>query len=122
MLRHPSVAQTIASTAVLGPATFSSFNSLFGVLADAGLDEQEIATATTALMSYTLGFTLFSIARARADADTTEWRRAGLQGVDPTEYPALYHLRDHLLANTYDVQFTDGVTRLVHAYLPTTRK
>jgi AcrR family transcriptional regulator len=118
MLEHPSVAHTIASGPLLGPATFASMNSVFAVLEQAGLDDGESTSAMVAIMSYTLGFTLFSIARDHADPDLAEERQIRLRGLDPAQYSALHKVSSKLLEGTSDAQFTAGLTVLVEGFVP----
>jgi TetR/AcrR family transcriptional regulator, tetracycline repressor protein len=118
LLEHPSVAHTIASTPLLGEATFASMDSLFGVLTAAGLAVEAAVTAITELTSYTLGFALFSIARDRIDPALAQTRRAALLAIDPSALPHLNAAREYLLPGPRDDQFSDGLRRLVESLVP----
>jgi AcrR family transcriptional regulator len=117
LVAHPSVAQAIASTPIAGPAVFNSMDSLFAVFARAGLDDDSAVAAVTGLMSYTLGFVFFSTARTRDDPSAAGARARNLRGVDPDAFPHLHRVRELLVGDAFDRQFSTGLSLLVDAYL-----
>ena len=121
LLVHPSVAQAIATSPLVGPAVFASMDSLFRTLHRAGLDEPASVAAVTGLMSFTLGFVSFSTARDRMDPESAAARGLALRGIDPQTFPDLYQAGDYLLTPAFDEQFTEGLHHLVAAYVPESR-
>ena len=117
LVAHPSVAQAIASTYLAGPAVFASMDSLFAALARAGIYDESAVDAVTGLMSYTLGFVFFSTARSRHDPGAAAARASNLRGVDPDAFPHLHRVREQLVGDAFDRQFSTGLCLLVDAYL-----
>jgi AcrR family transcriptional regulator len=115
---HPGVARAIATSPLLGPATFESMDSLFAVLATAQLTTAAAVAALTELTSYTVGFTLFSIARDQMPDDVRRRRRAAFLAVDPETLPHLHRARDSVLPGPSDEQFLNGLSRLVESLIP----
>ncbi|MGH3376374.1 MAG: TetR/AcrR family transcriptional regulator C-terminal domain-containing protein, partial [Actinoallomurus sp.] len=92
----------------------------FAVMANAGLSEEQAVTAMTALTGYTIGFTMFAIARDQTNPEVADRRRERLRGIDPRAFPHLERVRDHILDVSFDDQFTDGLVRLVNSLIPET--
>lgn len=111
-LKHPSVAEIMSLRPLVGPNTVDRGERVLDLLIRAGFDDQLAVQAAVAFASYTLGASLYEIARTR--------QQRGLGGVTiaPEQYPTMYRLRGGLTASADERQFSIGLERLVSTYAP----
>lgn len=113
---HPGLARLFADRAVSGAAAYRASDTALGVLLEAGFSDREAVDAFTALLTYTLGASLFAVARSPESPSEAEKRRlARLAEARPEELPALDRVRDHLQVRGTREQFEYGLQHLLGA-------
>lgn len=113
-LRHPGLARLFADRAVSGPAAYRITDRVLMILRDAGLGPREAVDAFTALLTYTLGASLFTIARSPDAPSEAEKRRLErLYAASAEDLPAFVEAREHFLVRGTEQQFEYGLDHLL---------
>ena len=115
LLRHPSLGQLFADRPVSGPNTFRAADAALAVMLDAGLPPAGAVDAFTALITYTIGASLFETARSgdRSPEAAERVRLERLDAADASELPALAAAAPHLRVRGTEAQFQYGLERLL---------
>lgn len=113
-LAHPGLAALFADRAVSGTSAYRAADTALEVLLEAGFPEGEAVDAFTSLLTYTLGASLFAIARSPQSPSAAEkLRLTRLSQAGPDDFPALARVRDHLQVRGTREQFEYGLEHLV---------
>jgi AcrR family transcriptional regulator len=114
-LEHPAVAYVMVHRPLAGPNTLRRGEPALQALLRAGFDDAAAVEAFTALGSYTVGASLYELARRDADRSGASRRFATLSA---TDFPTVQRLAAHLTAAAGAHQFHRGLTRLLDSYDP----
>ncbi len=115
LLDHPGLARIVVQQAVSSPAAFLVSERLLAVLRAAGFDDRRAVAAYTALITYTLGASLWEIPRSFAGDPSAaeEQRLTRLRALSPQEFPNTTALAAHLVTRADDELFAYGLDRLL---------
>jgi AcrR family transcriptional regulator len=115
LLEHPGVAHIFLLQAVSSPSAFRASERLLTVLRDAGFDDRRAVAAYTALLTYTLGSSLWEIPRSSTrDRTAAEAQRlARLRALPPGEFPSTTKLAAHLVSRADEELFAYGLDRML---------
>lgn len=90
-LRHPALAQLLASGRLTIPAVFDTLERAISTMRSGGLDAERATRTFYTALTYTLGFVLWEIPRAHLQPESdyqSQWREL-LGSLDPARYPTL---------------------------------
>lgn len=112
-LAHPAVAHVMVTRPLSGPVAMRRGEPGFAVLVAAGFTDAQAVEVFIALASYTIGASLYEVARRETNANDT---RFDSQTGD--EHPLLARLAPHLQKSTGGRQFARGLQHLIDSYSP----
>jgi AcrR family transcriptional regulator len=110
-LAHPAIAHVMVQRPLVGPVTIRRGEPALAVLTAAGFSDADAVECFIALASYTIGASLYEIARR----DTTD-RDTRLAELADEDHPTLQRVSEHLRGAAGDRQFLAGLHRLLDSY------
>jgi AcrR family transcriptional regulator len=113
-LAHPAVAHVMVTRPLSGPVALRRGEPAFAVLVAAGFSDAQAVEAFIALASYTIGASLYELARRETHTRDTRFE----DDVVAVEYPLLVRLAPHLHRSTGGQQFRRGLRHLLDSYQP----
>lgn len=113
VLAHPSVAHLIIERTVAGPNSIRAAEPLLDMWLRAGFSDPVTASALITLSSYTIGTSLYQIARTGPDRPTLDDR---FRELSPEEHPVFHRLAKFIIAGPGDEQFRAGLEQILHSY------
>lgn len=117
LLAHPGVADVFAHRAVIGPGIFLGMEGLLGQLQAAGFPGAAALRAIYAVLIYTLGFTIWEVARVGdgSEAYAASWRE-GVARLTPGALPHVEAVVAELGTLASDAQYDFGLQALVRGF------
>jgi AcrR family transcriptional regulator len=112
-LNHPSVAMIMTQRPLVGPNTVERGDRVLEALLAGGLDDSAALEAAIALASYTLGASLYELARRDTQKTT---KRERFPNVSPERHPTIHRLNTRFVSLDGDRQFKRGLQRLIDTY------
>jgi AcrR family transcriptional regulator len=112
-LEHPAVAHVMVARPLSGPVALRRGEPAFAVLVAAGFTDAQAVEAFIALASYTIGASLYELARRE-----THLRDTRFDDLVTVEHPLLVRLAPHLHRSTGGQQFRRGLRHLLDSYQP----
>ena len=119
LLRHPAVAGLLMTAPMDGPSALLIGERVIGCLRDAGLDPDDAARGTYALIVQVVGFVALEVAETDGrppllpETERIAARRAALEFLDPRDWPLSAATRDVAAGWISTGQFDWSVERLL---------
>lgn len=115
-LEHPTLARLLATGRITIPAVFDILEASFQQMIDDGIPIEEAVRTFYAALTYTIGFVLWEIPRARIQTEAAyadQW--AGLiSQLDPNQFPVLTGIANEVVPTVVSAeQFTWGLDRIL---------
>ena len=115
-LAHPTLAQLLATGRITIPAVFDILETTFRQMTDHGVAIEDAVRTFYAALTYTIGFVLWEIPRARTQTEVDyadQW--AGLlTQLDPDQFPVLTDIAIGIVPSVASsVQFEWGLHKIV---------
>lgn len=107
-LTHPAIAHVMVTRPLSGPVTLTRAEPALAVLSAAGMTDTEAVQLFIALAAYTIGASLYELARR----DTSR-RDTQIDQLDPASHPTVRRLAPQLRAAAGPGQFEHGLKRLL---------
>jgi AcrR family transcriptional regulator len=114
-VEHPAVAHVMVQRPLAGQTTVRRGERALETLLAAGFDDTEAVELFITLANYTIGASLYELAR---DAPTKPMASHRFDELDEGEHPTLYRLRAKIAAAGSDTQFRRGLSRLLGSSAP----
>ena len=111
-LQHPAVAHVMVTRPLSGPVALRRGEPALAVLVAAGFTDAQTVELFIALASYTIGASLYELARRDTNAHDTRWDEL------PAEHPLMRRLAPHMQRSTGGRQFARGLQHLLDSYAP----
>lgn len=114
-LRHPALARLLADRGLTTGPVFSQLETAHSILRAAGFADRDAVRAFYSLLTYVFGSLMWELPRVhlQPSADYVEAWDHSLRQLDPTAYPNLLELKDHLVTSASTDQFEYGLEHLV---------
>ncbi|HLZ71141.1 MAG TPA: TetR/AcrR family transcriptional regulator C-terminal domain-containing protein [Dehalococcoidia bacterium] len=115
LLAHPGVAEVMARRAVVGPGIFRGVEALLARLQPDGFEGEPALRAVYTVLIYTLGFTIWEVARVHAQPAVVyaaQWRE-GFARLEPGQFPHVEAVLSELGTLASETQFEFGLRALV---------
>jgi len=112
---HPALARLLADRGLTVGPVFNQLETVHSILRAAGFADRDAVRAFYSLLTYVFGSLMWELPRVhlQPEADyVAAWDRS-LVRLDPTAYPNLVNLRDHLITSASTDQFEYGLEHLV---------
>ena len=112
---HPALARLLADRGLTAGPVFNQLETVHSILRAAGFADRDAVRAFYSLLTYVFGSLMWELPRVhlQPEADyVAAWDRS-LVRLDPTAYPNLVNLRDHLITSASTDQFEYGLEHLV---------
>jgi len=112
---HPALARLLADRGLTVGPVFNQLETVHSILRAAGFADRDAVRAFYSLLTYVFGSLMWQLPRVhlQPEADyVAAWDRS-LVRLDPTAYPNLVNLRDHLITSASTDQFEYGLEHLV---------
>jgi AcrR family transcriptional regulator len=122
-LCHPALGRLLADRGLTDGPIFDHLETLHGILRAAGFGDLEAVRAFYSLATYVFGSLMWELPRVHDQphaAYVAAWD-SQLEKLDPSEYPNLMALRDHLVTSASTEQFEFGLRHLVGSLRPVPR-
>lgn len=114
LLEHPVLPAIFNDQPVVGPGILRGVEALLRALSQAGYPPRPGVHAIYAVLTYTVGFVGWDLARTRSEGDASSagaWRQVAA-GLSPADAPLATSVLDELAMVAGDVQFEIGLTAL----------
>ena len=114
-IRHPALARLLADRGLTSGPVFDQLETAHSVLRAAGFSDRDAVRAFYSLLTYVFGSLMWELPRVHiqpAAHYVAAWDHS-LGQLDPTSYPNLVELRDHLVTSASTDQFEYGLELLV---------
>jgi TetR/AcrR family tetracycline transcriptional repressor len=116
-LTHPALSRILAERGLTIGPVFDQLEELHGILVAAGFRETDAVRTFYSLLTYVFGFVIWELPRVHLQpgwAYTDAWN-AGIDALDPADYPNLHALRQTLTTSASSEQFEYGLQHLVRS-------